>query len=375
MYNLKCDIILPVCDQFDFTKNCIESIIKYTDTPFKLIVINNGKNEKTRAFLEGLKKKNIIEVEVVYNSHNIGWVKALNMGMGMSSAPYLCFQNDDTIVTKSWLRKMINILEKDEQFGLINPAWEGRKNSQSIDQYNSMLEKTFSGQFIETDWCRGFSVVLKRKVMEIAGKVDEIYGLAYFDDVDYSVTAISKGFIPLVALDTYVYHHRNVTFFQVLRGQRWNQLHEKNKKIYYKKWGKPLKFVFIIEENQVRNEKTLSSFLNTVYATARNQHRIHVLSSSLQLKEKIKHTNILFHFCPQFILNIYSGIKLLLNGMKKKDKRYSACFVFEDNKPGVPLSGLSKIPVYFKEETGYEFVIKKINELKEKTKEGIDAEL
>ncbi|GAI94267.1 unnamed protein product, partial [marine sediment metagenome] len=236
MPEMKCDIILPVCDQYKFTKKCIESIIRNTDTPYRLIIINNGKNPDTKMFLENLsrqrrdpvelhqeklhtgKNNKNVEFTVVNNDHNIGWVKALNKGIELSTAPYICFQNDDTVVTHGWLRKMINILKLQENFGMINPIWEERPKNLSIDRYNAILERKNKKRFIETDWCRGFSAVFKRAVIEKIGKVDEVYGLAYFDDVDYSVTAIDAGFLALRALDTYVYHHRNVTFFEVLKG-------------------------------------------------------------------------------------------------------------------------------------------------------------
>ncbi len=61
--SLKCDIILPVCDQFEFTEPCIESMIRNTDTPFRLIVINNGKNPRTRQYLNALEKRTDCETK------------------------------------------------------------------------------------------------------------------------------------------------------------------------------------------------------------------------------------------------------------------------------------------------------------------------
>jgi len=135
----KCDIILPVCDQYDFTKKCVESIIENTDTPYRLIVINNGKNPDTRKFLDELGQREDVETTIVHNNHNVGWVKALNKGIKLSNAPYVCFQNDDTIVTRGWLRKMIDTLKLQENFGMINPTWcdrpgekySGKKNFQA----------------------------------------------------------------------------------------------------------------------------------------------------------------------------------------------------------------------------------------------------
>jgi len=321
----KCDIILPVCDQFDFTKKCIESIVENTDSPFRLIIINNGKNPDTRRLLDELQRNPDVETTIVHNARNIGWVKALNKGIELSSAPYICFQNDDTIVTQGWLRKMINILNLKPEFGLINPSWEGRPAAFSIDAFNTVLEKRGRERFVETDWCRGFSVVIKRAVVEKIGKVDEIYGLAYFDDVDYSVCAIEAGFIALVALDTYVYHHRNVTFFEVLKGPRWNELHEKNKLIYYKKWGKPLKLVITLNKKTLKDNRILDRVEETAFYLARKQHHVEIWSPRA-VSRRFRHTNMRIRVYGGFLMKILPAINLYSNKRKKTDKKYNAVF-------------------------------------------------
>lgn len=326
VYNrVKCDIILPVCDQYEFTKKCIESIIKNTDTPYRLIIINNGKNPDTKRFLESLENKKDLELTFVNNNCNIGWVKALNKGIELSKAPYICFQNDDTIVTHGWLRKMINILKLQESFGMINPTWEGRPKNLSIDRYNSILERKAKKWFIETDWCRGFSAVFKRVVIEKIGKIDEIYGLAYFDDVDYSITAIEAGFLALRALDTYVYHHRNVTFFEVLKGPKWNELHEKNKHIYYKKWGRPLKIVIILNSKDCKSENVLDGIEDAIFYLARKQHHVD-LWSPRKLGNRFQHTNIKLKVYHPLLLKLALFLDLYINKKRRRDKKYDMVF-------------------------------------------------
>ncbi|MCK4463565.1 MAG: glycosyltransferase [Candidatus Omnitrophica bacterium] len=376
--NLKCDIILPVCDQYKFTKKCIESIIKNTDTPYRLIIINNGKNPDTKRFLENLKNNKEVELTVVNNDHNIGWVKALNRGMEISTAPYICFQNDDTIVTRGWLKKMINILKLQENFGMINPTWEGRPKNLSIDRYNSILERKAKKRFIETDWCRGFSAVFKRAVIEKIGKVDEAYGLAYFDDVDYSVTAIEAGFLALRALDTYVYHHRNITFFEVLKGRKWNELHEKNKCIYYKKWGRPLKISLLLNKTYIKDKDYYNKIISTMFYLARKQHRIYIWSPDLRIRKSFQHTNIVFKSYTPGLLNTLFSTDLYFNTRKKPEKKYDAVFVY-DRKLGKRLSkrpGLSDIKLFYNNKSDFnDFIIQRVDSLKEKTKKKINIKM
>lgn len=349
----KCDIILPVCDQYEFTKNCIESIIEHTDTPYRLIVINNGTNRQTRRVLDELDKRKDIETTIVHNETNIGWVKALNKGIGLSQAPFICFQNDDTIVTRGWLSKMINTLRIEEKFGMINPSWEGRPNSVSIDAYNLTLEKN-KDRYIETDWCRGFSVLIKRSVVEKIGKVDEAYGLGYLDDVDYSVRSIEAGYLTLKATDTYVHHQRNVTASKIF-GRRWNDVHERNKRIYHKRWGKPLRIGVLLNRKVCRDAGAMKRIEDGIFYLARKQHRIDVWAP-FGFGERFWHTNIRVKrclICPALM----SFFALRINSRKKEEKRYNA--VFRCSRDEQFVLDLKNI----------------VDRMKEKTKESVNASL
>lgn len=375
--NMRCDIILPICDQYEFTKSCVESIIKHTDTPYRLIVINNGKDPDTKVFLDELETNNSVDTIVVHNKRNIGWVKALNKGLELSDAPYVCFQNNDTIVTKNWLRKLIGILKSQGNFGLINPTWEGRPKGISIDRYNEIVEGKGKKRFVETDFCRGFSVVVKRDVIDTIGKMDEIYGLAYFDDVDYSVNATESGFLCLKALDTYIEHHRNITASKILRGSRWNELHEKNKLICYRKWGRPLRLFLILNSTLIKTGMNYESIVDMLYYLVRRQHKVYILSSHRRLCKGISHTNIKITYCPDIILWIRAVMKLYFNSQRKTDKRYDAVFINDTElAKGFSQRFRGRQQVLNSDNAVFDiFVKQKADDLKEKTKESINVQV
>ncbi|UCD54853.1 MAG: glycosyltransferase family 2 protein [Candidatus Omnitrophota bacterium] len=357
----KCDIILPVCDEFEFIKKCIESIIENTNTPYRLIIINNGKDPETKRFLDGLSKNKGVETKIIHNNHNTGWVKALNQGIELSGAPYICFQNSDTIVTRGWLKKMINILRLRENFGMINPTWGRRPGDISIENYNSILEKNNNAGFVETDWCRGFCIVIKRAVIEKIGKVDESYGLGYLDDVDYSIRAIEAGFSCVRALDTYVYHEGNVTANKVL-GKRWDELHERNKLICRKKWGDPLKIIIVLNRKLCkkidisgRTNDILSRIEDIVFYLARRQHHIDIWSPR-NFNDRFRHTNVELKIRP-FLLKLSVFIDLYMNKRKRQEKRYHAVFNYDHNRNDYN-----------------EFIKETVDRMKEKTKEAIGIE-
>ena len=57
-----CDIIIPVWDQPDSTKECIDSIIKNTRYPYRLIIIDNGSDLVTRDYLDSLKNNKNLNI-------------------------------------------------------------------------------------------------------------------------------------------------------------------------------------------------------------------------------------------------------------------------------------------------------------------------
>ena len=312
----KCDIILPIWDQHEVTKGCVKSIIKNTDTPYRLIVINNGKDKRTKAYLEGLKNEGQIDITIVENSENLGWIKAINQGSALSEAPYLCFQNDDTIVTKGWLRKMIHTLSLKDNFGLINPVWEGKPTGVSPEKYNCFLEKKARFTYTETDWCRGFSVVLKREVAGKVGKMDEVYGLGFYDDVDYSIRAKKAGYRTLRSLDTYVHHIRNVTASVVLKDGALRELNDRNQKICYDKWGWPKRFLFILDKRFNRDKEAHDAARRKISELAFERHRVDVWIK-VKLDELIPHTNVHIKKYPLFF---------------RKRKRYDSILGYDDFK-------------------------------------------
>ena len=54
---MKCDIIIPVWNQLEYTRNCIENIFCTTSYPYRLILIDNGSDEETGAYLGSVKNR------------------------------------------------------------------------------------------------------------------------------------------------------------------------------------------------------------------------------------------------------------------------------------------------------------------------------
>src|SRR3989338_488088 len=211
----RCDIIIPVWNQPEATKECVDSIFEYTDYPYRLIVIDNGSDKETEGYLKNLKEENETDFVLIRNDSNLGFVKAINQGIRQSDAAYVCVMNNDVIATDRWLGEMVKAMASDPRIGLVNPSsntlGQFPREGESIHDYASSLKRS-SGETQELYSCRGFCMLLKRKVIEDIGLLDEIYDVGYYDEADYCERAKISGFMAVRAKAAYVYHKERVSF-------------------------------------------------------------------------------------------------------------------------------------------------------------------
>lgn len=105
----KASIIIPIKDNTQLTKACIDSIETLTTYKnYEIIIINNNSvEEKT---LEYLKKvvKNYSNIRVVDASCKFNWSKLNNIGIQEAQGDVLVFLNNDTkIIDSDWLMRFV----------------------------------------------------------------------------------------------------------------------------------------------------------------------------------------------------------------------------------------------------------------------------
>ena len=81
------DIIVPIYNAYEFTEECIKSVIKNTDLTVHTLVLINDKSpdEKILPMLLKYKNENTNKkIVVLDNEQNMGFVKTVNKGMQYS---------------------------------------------------------------------------------------------------------------------------------------------------------------------------------------------------------------------------------------------------------------------------------------------------
>jgi glycosyltransferase involved in cell wall biosynthesis len=103
-------IIIPVSNQLEFTQQCLASLKEHTRPEWELIVIDNGSNDGTAAYLAGVRDMASVPVTVVTNLTNVGFPAAVNQGLRLARGEYLVLLNNVVVVTDAWLDQLIGLV-------------------------------------------------------------------------------------------------------------------------------------------------------------------------------------------------------------------------------------------------------------------------
>lgn len=301
-----CDIIIPIWNQLALTQRCLEAVRQKTRTSHRLILIDNGSGEETRKFLGSLAQNPSWTGVLVRNEENRGYIRAVNQGLKIATAPYICLLNNDIVVTIGWLERMIEFAAAHPDAGLVNPQQNhdpGKPMPEDLEGFAASQVGTHGG-WMELDHCTGGCLLMKREVVERIGTLDEAYGQGYYEDNDFSRRAQKAGYRCLRLLDTYVWHDIEGSFKQdPERGEK----RRKNEALYHSRWGSPVRIIYPVHEGVDFRRARFQQVFQTVHALARQncevdlligKNRVDLPSEALDHYGLWEHENLRIHLLP-----------------------------------------------------------------------------
>lgn len=254
-----CDLVLLSWNNLALLKRCVGSLLRCTDIPSRLIIVDNGSTEAgLHEYLAALKDSGNVRLKVIFNSLNEGFARGMNKGMRESSAPYVCILNNDIVVAQGWLSEMIKVAENEPSIGIVNPSSNNFglrfKKDTTLEAFAHGLRKE-SGRWVEMNACVGFCMLIKREVIEKVGFLDDKYGYAYFEDTDYSRRAQAAGYKCVMAKGCYVYHAEGKSG-KFLKNK--DETFDRSARIFEERWGRILRVVFLITKKDIFSEEEIA---------------------------------------------------------------------------------------------------------------------
>lgn len=134
-YKYLVSILVIAYNQLDYTKMCIEAILKHTppDLNYELILLNHGSNDGTREYFESIGCTK--QIDLAFNG--IGRV----MGLRTVEGKYMCGISNDIVVGPHYLENMLKCMESDSSIMWVVPTTPNVSNLQTIPcSYQNMQE-------------------------------------------------------------------------------------------------------------------------------------------------------------------------------------------------------------------------------------------
>ncbi len=211
---VRCDLVIPVYNALRSTRDCLASVRRFAPPWARVVVVNDGSDERTTEFLRA--QEGIVLLE---NETNLGFVKTANRGLLFSDAPWVCLLNSDTLLTQGALERMVARCEKDPTIGLACPLASSAVNltvklppGADVFTFAQRVARTSPARYPDATTIVGHCLLVRREVVRTLGVFDEVFGRGYCEETDLHYRARAAGWRCVVADDTWIHHRQGASF-------------------------------------------------------------------------------------------------------------------------------------------------------------------
>ena len=218
-----------------FLQDCIDSIIRETNSPYEIIVVDNNSPDKSGELFS----KKFPEIKFILNKDNVGVPEGLNIGIRNASGDFIVLLNNDLIVMPNWLENFFKAYDKTGD-ALYQPKSLKFKDPSILDGTGCMInifgfgfarDKGIKdeGKYTEQEeisYASGTCMFAPKKIFDEIGYFDPTF-FAYHEELDLGWRARIFGYRSYYVPQTIIHHHGSAHWkwspqvFYLLERNRW----------------------------------------------------------------------------------------------------------------------------------------------------------
>ncbi len=171
-------------NRLEFTQQAIEALVKFTEYPHVLTIVDNNSQDGTRDYLIRQQQLGVIK-NLILLDENVGVAKAANIAwlQEPDAAYFLKLDNDIVVQKHGWLNAMVDTLERVQELGVV--AYNFEPVSYPRFKVNGVIFRMKDDKGSGT--LGGACVLIPKRTQKLLGYWNEEYGLYGEEDADYGV--------------------------------------------------------------------------------------------------------------------------------------------------------------------------------------------
>lgn len=208
------DIILVSYNSEKWIENCLRSLenISYDLKNIFITFVDNNSSDRTQELIKDYSNKSVFGgYQYFFETRNLGFGKANNLGVNHSNQDYIYFLNIDTELDHNAIQALMNAVDQSPEQAAL---WESR-------QFPYEHPKVYDPVSLEVTWASGACMMVRRDRFIEVGLFDEKIFM-YGEDVDLSWRFRAFGYSLHYTPSSIVYHYTYMSAGEVKPNQFYN---------------------------------------------------------------------------------------------------------------------------------------------------------
>ena len=240
-------IVIPNWNGKLWLGDCLESLRRQSYSDFEVVVVDNGSTDGSQELLQS----DYPEVELVSLDRNLGFAKACNTAIRVTSGKYIALLNNDTEADRDWLMHAVSALEARPDISFVASKMLLHGQPDVADACGDFFTvEGIAGKIGHFEPANSFyegrevfgasagAAVFRRSLFEDVGLFDENFFMVH-EDTDLSFRAQLMGHKCLFVPSAIVYHRVSATLGKESDQHIW--LGQRNiELVYFKNMPMPL---------------------------------------------------------------------------------------------------------------------------------------
>ena len=162
--NINIDIIIPNYNKSQYLEECINSVVSQTFKNWKLYIVDDFSTDNSLQVID--KYNTVNNINIIKLKKNKGPAFCRNLGVRISSSPYISFLDSDDLWVKNKLEKQIIFMIKNK-FSFTFSDYYWFKNINSKDYKSTQISNSLSfREFLNNSSINSSTMIIKRDIIK-----------------------------------------------------------------------------------------------------------------------------------------------------------------------------------------------------------------